>query len=258
MNKNFKLLIFAEAIFIFIFVILIILNCRITGEGILPLPIENKTNDAISEFQDDYFNVTRVIDGDTIDIETGERVRLICIDTPEYYQDYYDEATEFLEDLILGKEVKLVKDVSEVGKYGRLVRYVYLRDGTFVNELIVKSGYGEVYWYEPDTTLCYIIQKAENYAKRNDLGMWKDEDDDDKDEKDKEDEGEVEEEPETESEPEEEQKDLGYVCDSNFYNCGDFSTHTEAQEVFEYCGGVDNDIHRLDSDEDGLACESLS
>ena len=250
MNKNLKLLIFAEAIFAFIFIILIIFNGKITGEVLLQLPIENKTDKTTPEPQDDYFNVTRVIDGDTIDIETGERVRLICIDTPEYYQDYYNEATEFLEDLILGKEVKLVKDVSEFGKYNRLVRYVYLRDGTFVNELIVKEGYGEVYWYEPDITLCHIIQEAENYAKRNDLGMWEDEDDDEKDEKE-----EIEEEPETESE--EEQKDLGYVCDSNFYNCGDFSTHLEAQEVFEYCGGVDNDIHRLDRDKDGIACESL-
>ena len=48
-----------------------------------------------------------------------------------------------------------------------------------------------------------------------------------------------------------------YVCDSNFYNCGDFSTPVEAQEIFEYCGGIDNDIHRLDGDKDGIACESL-
>lgn len=243
----FGVIIFAETI------ILIIPKGELTGDVSLLLPTDNATNKTLPELQDDYFNVTKVIDGDTIDIETGERVRLICIDTPEYYQNYYNEATEFLEDLILGKEVKLVKDVSEVGKYGRLVRYVYLRDGTFVNELIVKEGHGEVYWYEPDITLCPVIQEAENYAKRNNLGMWKDEneDKDEEQEKDKE----VAEEPE--SKPEEEQEDLGYVCDDNFYNCDDFSTHTKAQEVFEYCGGADNDIHRLDRDKDGIACESL-
>lgn len=47
------------------------------------------------------------------------------------------------------------------------------------------------------------------------------------------------------------------ICSYNAYNCSDFSTHTEAQGVFEYCGGVGNDIHRLDADKDGLACESL-
>lgn len=47
------------------------------------------------------------------------------------------------------------------------------------------------------------------------------------------------------------------TCSYNAYNCSDFATHTEAQEVFEYCGGVNNDIHKLDGDNDGIACESL-
>jgi len=46
-------------------------------------------------------------------------------------------------------------------------------------------------------------------------------------------------------------------CNSNYYNCEDFSTHAEAQRVYESCGGVSNDIHRLDRDKDGLACETL-
>lgn len=46
-------------------------------------------------------------------------------------------------------------------------------------------------------------------------------------------------------------------CSSNTYNCSDFSTHSEAQAVFEACGGVSNDVHRLDADKDGIACESL-
>ena len=48
-----------------------------------------------------------------------------------------------------------------------------------------------------------------------------------------------------------------YNCESDTYNCGDFETQAEAQEVFEYCGGSENDIHRLDADGNGLACESL-
>jgi len=47
------------------------------------------------------------------------------------------------------------------------------------------------------------------------------------------------------------------ICSYDAYNCSDFSTQAEAQEVFEYCGGVTNDVHRLDRDKDGLACESL-
>jgi len=49
-----------------------------------------------------------------------------------------------------------------------------------------------------------------------------------------------------------------YNCESNTYNCDDFLTQAEAQEVLEYCGGVGNDINRLDADGNGLACESLS
>jgi len=48
-----------------------------------------------------------------------------------------------------------------------------------------------------------------------------------------------------------------YSCSYNAYNCDDFSTHNQAQRVFEYCGGINNDVHRLDRDKDGWACESL-
>ncbi len=47
------------------------------------------------------------------------------------------------------------------------------------------------------------------------------------------------------------------ICSDNTYDCSDFSTQTEAQRVFESCGGISNDIHRLDGDNDGIACESL-
>lgn len=47
------------------------------------------------------------------------------------------------------------------------------------------------------------------------------------------------------------------ICDSDAYNCGDFTTQAEAQEVFEECGGIENDVHQLDGDGDGVACETL-
>jgi hypothetical protein len=47
-----------------------------------------------------------------------------------------------------------------------------------------------------------------------------------------------------------------YVCNENYYNCGDFETQEEAQQVLEYCG-AEEDIHGLDLDGDGVACESL-
>ena len=47
------------------------------------------------------------------------------------------------------------------------------------------------------------------------------------------------------------------ICSYNAYNCSDFKTEVEAQEVFETCGGINNDVHKLDKDKDGKACESL-
>lgn len=46
-------------------------------------------------------------------------------------------------------------------------------------------------------------------------------------------------------------------CSGNIYNCSDFNTHAAAQACFEYCGGVNHDVHRLDGDNDGIACEVL-
>lgn len=175
--------------------------------------------------------VTKVIDGDTIEIETGERVRLVCINTPETNEPYYAEAKNFLTDYILNKEVKLVKDVSETDKYGRLLRYIYLED-EFINGVLVEQGYARVYRYSPDTELCDELSVLETKAKNNKLGIWK-----------------------------ETKKVAGtnneYICSFNAYNCGDFKTHAEAQSVYELCGGVSNDVHKLDRDKDGLACETL-
>jgi len=191
-----------------------------------------------------FFNVTYIVDGDTIEIETKERIRLICIDAPERGEEGYLEAREYLESLILNKNVRLEKDISETDMYGRLLRYIYLENEGFVNELIVREGYAGAYPYNPDTTLCPIIQEAEDYAKVNERGIWKVEIKITE---------EQEESPKEESPPENQE----YICDSNYYNCGSFSTFAEAQSVFEYCGGTSNDIHDLDRDSDGIACESL-
>jgi len=193
----------------------------------------------INEIQDilkekTTFLVTKVVDGDTIDIETGERVRFVCIDTPERGDFYYKEAKDFLTNYILNKEVKLVKDITEKDRYGRILRYVYLED-EFVNGILVEKGYAKVYRYNPDVTLCDDLSVLERKAKNSKLGIW----------------GEV----VVEKEEVKVSTNSDYICSSNYYNCGDFSTHTKAQKVFELCG---SDIHQLDRDEDGIACEWLS
>jgi len=190
---------------------------------------------------EETYTVTRVIDGDTIEVEGGIRVRLICIDTPEKGEEYYQEAKDFLTDYILNEKIRLVKDVSETDRYGRLLRYVYGAN-VLINGRIVQKGYARVYRYPPDTELCDDIELLETQAKNDKIGIW----------------SEPEPSPTPEPEPAEEPQPIsGYTCSYNAYNCPDFSTHAQAQAVYEDCGGVSNDVHRLDRDKDGLACETL-
>ncbi|PIN93194.1 hypothetical protein COU54_03960 [Candidatus Pacearchaeota archaeon CG10_big_fil_rev_8_21_14_0_10_31_24] len=102
----------------------------------------------------------RVIDGDTFEIN-GEVVRLICIDSPEKSEIGFDEATQFLENLIMGNELRLEKDVNDKDEYGRLLRYVYVssdEDEIFVNREMVKSGNAEVFRYGEDVSKCDEVE----------------------------------------------------------------------------------------------------
>ncbi|MDP3882225.1 MAG: thermonuclease family protein [Nanoarchaeota archaeon] len=115
--------------------------------------------------------VTGIIDGDTFFIKGSEKVRLICVDAPEFGDPGYWPARKFLEDKIKGQNVTLVKDFSERDNYDRLLRYVYLNE-TLINELLVLEGLAKYYPYGPDVSLCPKIREAENYAWENNLGIW--------------------------------------------------------------------------------------
>ncbi|HRZ85451.1 MAG TPA: thermonuclease family protein [Candidatus Paceibacterota bacterium] len=115
-----------------------------------------------ASFSDNY--VIKVIDGDTFVMKNGQTVRLICIDAPERGETNFTDSKEFLESLILHKEVRLEKDVSETDDYGRLLRYVY-RNATingetneyFINKIMVNQNYAYVWAYGNDTKRCSEI-----------------------------------------------------------------------------------------------------
>lgn len=118
--------------------------------------------------------VTRVIDGDTIVIGSGQRVRYIGIDTPEVYPEleaYGMEAWQANRGLVEGKEVRLERDVSETDKYGRLLRYVYV-DGVLVNAELVRLGLAEAKAYPPDTKYQDLLEQQEREARQAGRGMW--------------------------------------------------------------------------------------
>jgi micrococcal nuclease len=120
---------------------------------------------------DTSFLVKEVVDGDTIILSDGSRVRLIGINTSEYGMYFYEEAREVLEAMVLGKEVILEKDISGTDKYGRLLRYVYAGD-LFVNLEMIKRGFANAYSYPPDVKYTEKFLEAERYARENNLGLW--------------------------------------------------------------------------------------
>jgi micrococcal nuclease len=115
--------------------------------------------------------VTRVIDGDTIEIEGGERVRYIGIDAPEEGEPYYQEATEANRNLVEGKRVRLEKDVEDKDEYGRLLRYVWVYH-TMVNAELVRFGYAYSYSYRPNTRYQEYILEVEKEAREQERGLW--------------------------------------------------------------------------------------
>lgn len=111
--------------------------------------------------------VTRVIDGDTIDVRLNgqtERVRYIGINSPEREEACYSAATGANAALVQGQQVTLVRDVNETDTYGRLLRYVYVGD-VFVNGELVADGYAESRAYPPDTRQQMYLDSLERAAK---------------------------------------------------------------------------------------------
>jgi micrococcal nuclease len=118
------------------------------------------------------FLVAKVIDGDTITLEDGRKVRYIGIDAPEVHGDCFaQEATQKNKELVLNKRVQLVKDKSEVDRYGRLLRYVYVND-IFVNNTLVREGFAMSKKYPPDTKFSQQFMKAEEEARNQGKGLW--------------------------------------------------------------------------------------
>jgi endonuclease YncB( thermonuclease family) len=173
-----------------------------------------------------------VYDGDTVAVSIdGEEydVRYIGVDTPEREEPFYEEAKDYNIDLTKGEEVILVKDVSDTDQYGRLLRYVYLEDGTFVNAEIIRDGWARLITFPPDVSNADYFRELQEEAREEGVGMWAN--------------------PELTGPCD---------CDRNLYNCDYFQTQDEAQTCFEYCYDTQGrDVHNLDGGGDGVVCEFL-
>lgn len=143
----------------------------------LPAPLSAQEALRDNKLGDDSVKVTRVIDGDTIEIEGGERVRYIGIDTPETVdprkpvQCFGVEASKKNKELVEGQKVRLEKDVTDRDKYNRLLRYVWAGD-TFVNLELVKQGFAQSYSYPPDIKYQDRFVAAQKEAREAKRGLW--------------------------------------------------------------------------------------
>jgi micrococcal nuclease len=136
--------------------------------------------------------VTRVVDGDTLLLESGERVRLIGIDTPEIHESdklYRDSrrtgmdiktiremgrrSYEFVRGLAEGNRVRLEFDAERQDRYKRLLAYVYLKDGTFLNGEIIRQGYASLMTFPPNVKYVDMFLKFYQEARENKRGLWR-------------------------------------------------------------------------------------
>ena len=113
--------------------------------------------------------VTRVIDGDTFEISSGERIRLADVDCPEYYEYGYSQAKDYLTSQIDGKTVYLdIDDIYRTDRYGRLVCVVYVDyDSTHlmnVNKALLDGGYAVISNYNnefsPYSWSLYLLKEV--------------------------------------------------------------------------------------------------
>lgn len=135
---------------------------------------------------DGFYVVNRVIDGDTFKIilqGKEESVRLVGIDAPELGQSnktrecFAEESFEKARSVLEGDSIRIEQDPSQdvKDKYGRILAYVFLKDGTNFNQLMIKQGLAHEYTYY-GSAIPYKYQQefklAEREAKANGLGLW--------------------------------------------------------------------------------------
>jgi len=119
----------------------------------------------------------RVVDGDTLVLDGGERVRLIGVDTPETVdprrpvQYFGKEASAFTRRMAQGKTVRLEYDQDTRDRYDRTLAYVYLPDGSFLNAEIIRQGYGHAYVRFPFRYQEQFLA-LEREAREQGRGLW--------------------------------------------------------------------------------------
>jgi len=143
---------------------------------LFPAPVASQRESTVVQ-------VVRVIDGDTIEVccigWKRESIRYIGINTPETHHStkgveaYGKEAAEANARLVSGKTIRLEFDVQQRDRHGRILAYVYLEDGTFVNAWLVQNGYAQVMTVPPNVKYQELFLKLQREARDVGRGLWR-------------------------------------------------------------------------------------
>ena len=118
--------------------------------------------------------VSRIVDGDTFQLQNGKEVRLYGMSTPEQKENFYQEANQFTESMVLNKEIALEQEEKyKRDKFGRLLGYVFV-NGVNLNIELVRNGLAKVVLYEKRAKIKYQdeLLEVEKEAKENRVGLW--------------------------------------------------------------------------------------
>lgn len=212
-----------------------------------PTPLTQSITQPTSKVQlNQLHKVIKVIDGDTIQVDINgktETLRLIGIDAPEtgdprsLVSCFGNEATNKAKEILNGKSVQLEPDSTqgERDKYGRLLRYVFLENGTSFNKLMISQGFAHEYTYRIPYKYQLEFKQAERQAREKKLGLWADDACSSQ----------------VQPQPSKPQVAGTYTCDCGKL-CSQISTCEEAYFQLNECGCT-----KRDSDSDGIPCESL-
>lgn len=163
------------------FILLLLIGAGISAKD--AQTISSTLSDSfLASTQPGLYEVVYINDGDTITVRANNRedkVRFIGVDTPEKdhpsrpVQCYSYAATDYLAKLIGDNDVKLVADPTNNNRdrYDRLLRYVYLPDGTLLNAKLIEDGYGFAYTSFPVTKMNEFLE-LERQAKEGSRGLW--------------------------------------------------------------------------------------
>lgn len=126
-------------------------------------------------FVSSSFHVRTVFDGDTIQLQSGEKVRYLGIDTPEMGaapEFMAEEARQMNRRLVAGKRVRLEFDRERQDRHGRKLAYVYLENGEMINIILLRNGLAHVLVTGPDLTHFSVLLENQRLAMNESIGIW--------------------------------------------------------------------------------------